>query len=169
MPPKKKAKLAAFKSTGGKAPRKQLATRNYGLPGAAEREARAAANNKKKKKAKKGEREVYMLRVATFEIGSEQTEETTVEGLYASWDKCCEAAGDYMEENEDFGREPWYTQFQDEEYEPEIIYMVGAEKAAGPPLKVGDQVTLVKGTVGEQYERGYRTMRVFVESHILYE
>ena len=170
-PKKKKPKLVAFKSTGGKAPRKQLATKAARLPGAAQREARAAANNRKwnNYKPTKGEREVYLLRVATLYIldFQEQTEETTVEGLYASWDKCCEAAEEYMEENEDFGREPWYTLYN--EYEPEIIYMVGAEKAAGPPLNIGDKVTLVDATVGEQDERDYRTMRVFVESHILYE
>jgi len=170
-PKKKKPKLVAFKSTGGKAPRKQLATKAARLPGAAQREARAAANNRKwnNYKPKKGEREVYVLRVATFLVvdSSEQMEETTVEGLYASWDKCCEAAEEYMEENEDWGRELWYTLYT--EYEPEIIYMVGAEKAAGPPLNIGDKVTLVDATVGEQYERDYRTMRVFVESHTLYE
>ena len=91
MPPKKKPKLIAFKSTGGKAPRKQLATKGARLPGAALREARAAANNKKwnNYKPKKGEREVYLLRVANFEYDGETTEETTIEGLYASWDRCC--------------------------------------------------------------------------------
>ena len=73
-----------------------------------------------------------------------------------------------MEENEDFGREPWYTLYN--EYEPEIIYMVGAEKAAGPPLNIGDKVTLVDATVGTYGESlNYKTMRVFVESHVLYE
>ena len=93
MPPKKRPKLVAFKSTGGKAPRMQLATRVARLPGAAEREARAAANNKKQnkpKKPKQGEREVYILRVGHFEFPDE--EQTTIEGLYASWDRCCEAA-----------------------------------------------------------------------------
>ena len=69
-PKKKKPKLIAFKSTGGKAPRKQLATKAARLPGAAQREARAAANNKKwnNYKPKKGEREVYLLRVANLNM-----------------------------------------------------------------------------------------------------
>ena len=69
-PKKKKPKLVAFKSTGGKAPRKQLATKAARLPGAAQREARAAANNRKwnNYKPKKGEREVYLLRVANLNM-----------------------------------------------------------------------------------------------------
>ena len=56
-----------------------------------------------------------------------------------------------------------------DEDEPEFIDVRCDEQAAGPPLEVGDTVRLYDATVGEQYERGYRTMRVFVESHILYE
>ncbi len=177
MPPKKKAKLAAFKSTGGKAPRKQLATKAARLPGAAEREARAAANNKKaakKKKQKKGEREIYSLRVAYFEYPEEERE--TTEGLYASWDRCCDDAMKFMEAS-DFGHEPWVAMLRaaggrgsdSDEEEPEIIDVLDDEQAAGPPLEAGDTVWFYDATIGNQYEPGYRTMRVFAESHILYE
>ena len=166
-PKKKKPKLVAFKSTGGKAPRKQLATKAARLPGAAQREARAAANNRKwnNYKPTKGEREVYLLNIAREYRGME--ERTTTRGVFVSWDRCCEAAEKFMQ---DEGEDEWDGSSDDSGEESEFDYMVRDEKAAGPPLYIGDKVTLVNctnGTYGESLN--YKTMRVFVESHVLYE
>ena len=166
-PKKKKPKLIAFKSTGGKAPRKQLATKAARLPGAAQREARAAANNRKwnNYKPKKGEREVYLLNIAREYRGME--ERTTTRGVFVSWDRCCEAAEKFMQ---DEGEDEWDGSSDDSGEESEFDYMVRDEKAAGPPLNAGDKVTLVdctKGTYGESLN--YKTMRVYAESQILYE
>ena len=165
-PKKKKPKLVAFKSTGGKAPRKQLATKAARLPGAAQREARAAANNRKwnNYKPKKGEREVYSLKlVRGYRMRDDLTSTNSV-GIYASWDRCCEAAEKLME-GETFGD----SDSDDGDDEPEIDYMVRDEKAAGPPLNIGHQVTLVDCTIGDFDALNYRTMCLIAESHILYE
>ena len=166
-PKKKKPKLVAFKSTCGYAPRKQLATKAARLPGAAQREARAAANNRKwnNYKPTKGEREVYLLNIAREYRGME--ERTTTRGVFVSWDRCCEAAEKFMQ---DEGEDEWDGSSDDSGEESEFDYMVRDEKAAGPPLYIGDKVTLVNctnGTYGESLN--YKTMRVFVESHVLYE
>jgi hypothetical protein len=166
-PKKKKPKLVAFKSTDGRAPRKQLATKAARLPGAAQREARAAANNRKwnNYKPTKGEREVYLLNIAREYRGME--ERTTTRGVFVSWDRCCEAAEKFMQ---DEGEDEWDGSSDDSGEESEFDYMVRDEKAAGPPLYIGDKVTLVNctnGTYGESLN--YKTMRVFVESHVLYE
>ena len=92
-PKKKKPKLVAFKSTGGKAPRKQLATKAARLPGAAQREARAAANNRKwnNYKPKKGEREVYSLKLVRGYRMRDDLEWSKMMGIYASFSasNCC--------------------------------------------------------------------------------
>ena len=165
-PKKKKPKLVAFKSTGGKAPRKQLATKAARLPGAAQREARAAANNRKwnNYKPKKGEREVYSLKLVRGYRMRDDLEWSKMMGIYASWDRCCETAENFMDGNT-FGD----SDSDDSDDEPEIDYMVRDEKAAGPPLNVGDKVTLVDCTIGNFDARNYRTMCVIAESHILYE
>ena len=85
-------------------------------------------------------------------------------GIYASWDRCCETAENFMDGNT-FGD----SDSDDSDDKPEIDYMVRDEKAAGPPLNVGDKVTLVDCTIGNFDARNYRTMCVIAESHILYE
>ena len=80
-------------------------------------------------------------------------------------------------EASDFGHEPWVAMLRaaggrgsdSDEEEPEIIDVLDDEQAAGPPLEAGDTVWFYDATIGNQYEPGYRTMRVFAESHILYE
>ena len=166
-PKKKKPKLVAFKSTGGKAPRKQLATKAARLPGAAQREARAAANNRKWNNYKPtlGEREVYLLNIAREYRGME--ERTTTRGVFLSWNRCCEAAEKFME---DEGDDEWNDSSDDGGEESEVAYMLLDEKAAGPPLYIGDKVTLINctnGTYGESLN--YKTMRVYAESQVLYE
>ena len=167
-PKKKKPKLVAFKSTGGKAPRKQLATKAARLPGAAQREARAAANNRKwnNHKPKKGEREVYSLKLVRGYRMIDGETSREIMGIYASWDRCCEAAEKFME-GETFGD----SDSEDGDDEPEIDYMVTDEKAAGPPLNAGagDEVYLVDCTIGDFDALNYRTMSLIAESHILYE
>ena len=167
-PKKKKPKLVAFKSTGGKAPRKQLATKAARLPGAAQREARAAANNRKwnNYKPKKGEREVYSLKLVRGYRMIDGETSREIMGIYASWDRCCEAAEKFME-GETFGD----SDSEDGDDEPEIDYMVTDEKAAGPPLNAGagDEVYLVDCTIGDFDALNYRTMCLIAESHILYE
>ena len=166
-PKKKKPKLVAFKSTGGKAPRKQLATKAARLPGAAQREARAAANNRKWNNYKPtlGEREVYLLNIAREYRGME--ERTTTRGVFVSWDRCCDAAEKFMV---DEGDDEWNDSSDDGGEESEVAYMLLDEKAAGPPLYIGDKVTLINctnGTYGESLN--YKTMRVYAESQVLYE
>ena len=178
MPPKKRPKLVAFKSTGGYAPRKQLAAkvaRQGGweavlarLPGAREREARAAANNEKQnkpKKPKEGEREIYALKIARS-YGTDDEQITTM-GLYASWDRCCEAAHNFIQDKYPDVFDSDYDNNSDEE--EEVIDVICHEQAAGPPLEVGDKIRFVDATKGEEYERSRREMRVFAETHSLYE
>ena len=162
MPPKKKAKLVARKSTGGKAPRKQLAAQAARQEARWEEMIRQAENEKKKKKAKKGEREIYSLMI--YRAYGEDDNRTNTLGLYASWDRCCEAAEKLME-GETFGD----SDSDDGDDEPEIDYMVRDEKAAGPPLNIGHQVTLVDCTIGDFDALNYRTMCLIAESHILYD
>ena len=166
-PKKKKPKLVAFKSTCGYAPRKQLATKAARLPGAAQREARAAANNKKwnNYKPTKGEREVYLLNIAREYRGME--ERTTTRGVFVSWDRCCDAAEKFMV---DEGDDEWNDSSDDGGEESEVSHMIPDEQAAGPPLYIGDKVTLVDATVGTYGESlNYKTMRVYAESQVLYE
>ena len=192
MPPKKKAKLVARKSTGGKAPRKQLAAQaarqetrrerdGWGNPinereemiRRAEnevRQKRADANKKKKKKAKKGEREIYSLMI--YRAYGEDDNRTNTLGLYASWERCCEAADEFMTRDRD--ESPWWecdSDDSDAEDQPEVKNVIAQQQTAGPPLEVGDKIHLVEASVGEPMFRttSYREICIFAESHILYE
>ena len=182
MPPKKKAKLVARKSTGGKAPRKQLAAQAARQEMRREREEmirlaeiderlkRADANRKKKKKAKKGEREIYSLKI--YRAWGEADDETFTQGLYASWDRCCKAAEEFMTRDRD--DPPWWdcdSDDSDAEDQPEVKNVIAQQQTAGPPLEVGDKIHLVEASVGMSMFRttSYREICIFAESHILYE
>ena len=174
MPPKKKAKLVARKSTGGRAPRKQLAaqaarqeTRREEMIRQAEneeRQKRADANEKKRKKAKKGEREIYSLMI--YRAYGEDDNRTNTLGLYASWDRCCEAADDFMARDGDAEPNWWEC---DSDSEAEDPFHKNVIFDAGPPLEVGDEIILVKASTGEPYMSGYRSMCIYAECNILYE
>ena len=189
MPPKKKAKLVARKSTGGRAPRKQLAAQaarqetrrerdGWGNPinereemirqaENEERLKRADANKKKKKKAKKGEREIYSLMI--YRAYGEDDNRTNTLGLYASWDRCCEAADEFMARDGDAEPTWWMCDSDSEAEDPVHKNVILEEQDAGPPLEVGDEIILVKASTGEPYMSGYRSMCIYAECNILYE
>ena len=70
---------------------------------------------------------------------------------------------------QDEGEDEWDGSSDDSGEESEFDYMVRDEKAAGPPLNIGHQVTLVDCTIGDFDALNYRTMSLIAESHILYE
>ena len=100
----------------------------------------------------------------------EADDETTTQGLYASWDRCCGAAEEFMTRDRD--DPPWWecdSDDSDAEDQPEVKNVIAQQQTAGPPLEVGDKIHLVEASVGEPYTTSYREMCIFAESHILYE
>ena len=106
-----------------------------------------------------------MLNIAREYRGME--ERTTTRGVFVSWDRCCDAAEKFMV---DEGDDEWNDSSDDGGEEAEVSHMIPDEQAAGPPLYIGDKVTLVDATVGTYGESlNYKTMRVYAESQVLYE
>lgn len=178
MPPKKKPKLVARKR--GRVPRRRLAARPPGDAATLRAEAstlqaeldvraaRAMANARKRVAPAPGAREVYALKIAREYRGREDLAWTAARGLYASWGRCCAAAEEFMARE---GRREWTHDSDGESYAeedlPEVRDVTAEERAAGPPLAVGDEVTFVAATAGDY--PSHRTMRVFADSHVLYE
>ena len=128
---------------------------------------RQAENEKKKKKAKKGEREIYSLMI--YRAYGEDDNRTNTLGLYASWDRCCEAADEFMARDGDAEPTWWMCDSDSEAEDPVHKNVILEEQDAGPPLEVGDEIILVKASTGEPYMSGYRSMCIYAECNILYE
>ena len=91
-------------------------------------------------------------------------------GILKQLDDIAVAAEEFMARE---GRNEWTHDSDGESYAeedlPEVRDVTAEERAAGPPLAVGDEVTFVAATAGDYEDPNHRTMRVFADSHVLYE